>query len=311
MKPINQTKWKKLGQLYQSHGEELWRVSHASCPLAQHLGGNIYRVWFAARDNNNRTNCTWLDFDITQPNSVVRHAPAPSLTHGGLAQFDERGAMFSWLLEHDGIEYIYYTGWNMGDSVPFRNAIGLATSPAGADSFTKVEGPVLDRSPANPFFVGNPCVVIDHHSTWHLWYLTGTAWHPREDAPPYSDYNIRHATSTNGVDWTISKSVCVDYAHENEMAIARPSVRYWDSTFHMWYSYRGTDFPYRLGYAISDNGVDWERKDDLIDFPRSDIGWDSEMICYPYVFRHIDETYLLYCGNGFSQGGIGLAILDT
>ena len=79
----------------------------------------------------------------------------------------------------------------------------------------------------------------------------------------------------------------------------------------MWYCYRGTTFPYRLGYAESEDGLRWERKDHLMDLPTSDSGWDSEMIAYPHVFHHKGATYLLYCGNSFSKSGFGLAILDT
>jgi len=37
----------------------------------------------------------------------------------------------------------------------------------------------------------------------------------------------------------------------------------------------------------------------------SEDGWDSEMICYPFVFRHKDKTYMLYCGNGYGKTGFG------
>ncbi|WP_085908707.1 hypothetical protein [Kiloniella majae] len=310
MKNLNRQKWKKLGKLYQSQGETSWRISHSSCPQVQHLHGNNYRVWFAARDDKNRSNCTWLEFDITKPNEVVRHAPEPSVVAGGLGEFDESGAMFSWILEYHNKEYLYYTGWNIGDSVPFRNAIGLASRHGNHDNFQKKSGPVLDRSPENPLFVGNPCVVVDDFDVWHLWYLTGTAWHDNGSGLPFADYHIRHATSDDGVSWIVTEGVCIDYTHNSEMAIARPSVAYWERKFHMWYSHRGRDYPYRLGYAISNDGENWERRDDDIDLARSSEGWDSEMICYPNVFKHGDELYLIYCGNGFSQGGIGLAVLE-
>ena len=183
------------------------------------------------------------------------------------------------------------------------------TSHKDSERFIKVSGPVLDRSPADPYFVGNPCVVVAG-GTWHLWYLSGSAWHEREGDAPYADYNIRHAVSHDGVDWEVTPGVCIDYQHDGEMAIARPAVSYGEGRFRMWYSYRGLNFPYRLGYAESSDGMVWQRKDAEIDLPTSPTGWDSEMICYPHVFCSHGKTYLAYCGNGFSREGIGLAVLD-
>ena len=41
----------------------------------------------------------------------------------------------------------------------------------------------------------------------------------------------------------------------------------------------------------------------------SNDGWDSEMICYPYVFDHKGKRYMLYNGNDYGKKGFGLAIL--
>ena len=52
----------------------------------------------------------------------------------------------------------------------------------------------------------------------------------------------------------------------------------------MWYSYRGD--AYRIGYAESVDGLEWERKDEEAGIDVSADGWDSEMIEYPCVFEH-------------------------
>jgi hypothetical protein len=85
----------------------------------------------------------------------------------------------------------------------------------------------------------------------------------------------------------------------------------------MWYSYRRVDGyrtdptkSYRLGYAESNDGITWTRKDSSVGITRSETGWDSEMICYSHVVDHGGRRYLFYNGNGFGQSGIGYAILD-
>jgi hypothetical protein len=80
----------------------------------------------------------------------------------------------------------------------------------------------------------------------------------------------------------------------------------------MWYSYRGNKkiTTYRIGYAESENGLSWKRKDDKAGIDVSSKGWDSEMICYPFVFMHGGKQYMLYNGNGFGITGFGIAILE-
>ena len=79
----------------------------------------------------------------------------------------------------------------------------------------------------------------------------------------------------------------------------------------MWYCYRGRDFAYRIGYAESEDAIRWCRRDVEAGISASQGGWDSEMICYPYIFDHKGERYMLYNGNGYGASGIGLAVLES
>jgi hypothetical protein len=65
-----------------------------------------------------------------------------------------------------------------------------------------------------------------------------------------------------------------------------------------------------LGYADSMDGVTWTRKDEEVGIDRSEQGWDSQMMCYPYVYEHRGNKYLLYNGNGFGESGFGCAVLE-
>lgn len=76
----------------------------------------------------------------------------------------------------------------------------------------------------------------------------------------------------------------------------------------MWYAVRGEH--YIIGYAESNDGYTWTRKDHLAGINVSESGWDSEMIEYPFIFDHKDNRYMFYNGNGYGRTGIGLAILS-
>ena len=66
-----------------------------------------------------------------------------------------------------------------------------------------------------------------------------------------------------------------------------------------------------MRYAFSDNGLNWVRDDKSVGIDVSLSGWDSEMICYPFIFDHLDRRYMLYNGNGYGKTGFGIAVMDN
>ena len=84
----------------------------------------------------------------------------------------------------------------------------------------------------------------------------------------------------------------------------------------MWFCYRpALDFRnssrgYRIGYAFSHDMKEWKRDDSKAGIDISqDESWDSQMICYPYVFTLDNKIIMLYCGNYFGKSGFGYAEL--
>lgn len=300
-------KWKKLGLVFCPSGDVPWMRSHAAVPIAEHLGGDLFRIYFSTRDEANRSYTASLVFDITCPGKLVELNAAPVLVPGALGEFDDSGAMATWLTTHDGKKHLYYIGWNLGVTVPFRNSIGLATS-TGDETFTRfANGPLLDRTMTEPHFVASCCVIKDE-DIWRMWYLSCTGWSATA-AQPKHRYHIKYAQSSNGVHWSRDGTVAIDFAGPHEYAISRPSVLRDGGTWKMWFSCRGD--AYRIGYAESTDGIRWQRKDDEAGIDISVEGWDSEMIEYPFVFDHRGSRYMLYNGNAYGKTGFGLAVLES
>ena len=69
----------------------------------------------------------------------------------------------------------------------------------------------------------------------------------------------------------------------------------------------GASGGYKIGYAHSPNGIDWERNDSLSGLTQPETGWDSEMQAYPYIFKAEKRLLLFYNGNEFGKHGIGYA----
>ncbi len=299
-------RWIKRGLIFEPRGNLDWAVSHAAVPVADRVGEDIYRIYFSGRDTLNRSQIGFVEIDIKAPQSLRFITDEPALTVWSLGTFDDSGAMSSWIVNHDGKKYLYYIGWNLGVTVPFRNSIGLAISQDGGRTFVKYsKGPILDRETHDPFFVGSSCVLIED-GTWRMWYLSCAGWE-LEDGRPKHRYHIKYAESGDGIRWKRSGVVCIDFKSRDEYAISRPCVIKEHDNYKMWYSYRGKS--YRIGYAESRDGLRWERRDEEVGIDVSESGWDSEMIEYPFVFDHDRERYMLYNGNGYGRTGIGLAVL--
>lgn len=300
--------WRKLGRIWAPGGQHPWIWSHAAVPIAQHLEADRYRIYFSSRDAQNRSQTGYLDVNLREPSKILALGSAPVLRFGEPGTFDDSGAMASWITANGDEQYLYYIGWNLGVTVPFRNSIGLAISRDNGQSFAKYsKGPLLDRTPVDPYFLASSCV-LRQEDVWRMWYLSCVGWE-FEQGKPRHRYHIRYAESRDGLNWIREGRVCIDFNSDAEYAISRPSVLYEGGIYRMWYSHRG--IRYRIGYAESEDGLTWQRKDGQAGIDVSATGWDSEMIEYPFVFSHNGTQYMLYNGNDYGRTGIGLAVSDS
>ncbi len=78
----------------------------------------------------------------------------------------------------------------------------------------------------------------------------------------------------------------------------------------MFYAVRSHTRGYRMGYAVSDDGRSWTRRDEEVGIDLSPTGWDSEMAQGAAVVVTEFGTYLFYNGNDYGRTGFGWAVLD-
>ena len=308
------TAWERLGLIFRAEGQRPWMRTHAQMPHAELIEGSVFRIYFTCRDEQNRSHIAWLVVDLERPGEVLELAAEPLLAPGPLGRFDDVGVMTSCLVETGGERRFYVIGWNIKTPAPMHTSIGLAIGPAGAPPRIehRIPGPVFERNPTNPYYVSCPWVLADGDGGWRMWFMNGLDWGVRPDGTPASRYNVGHARSPDGIAWTPDPEVALDLFHPRELAIARPQVVQDPDLWRMWHCYRGEDFDYAVGYAESPDGMRWTRRDDHpLALPASGSGFDSAATCYPYVFDHGGERWMLYCGDAFGQGGFGLARLRT
>jgi predicted GH43/DUF377 family glycosyl hydrolase len=299
-------KWDKLGLLFSPSGQYPWMQTHASLPGVLHLEESLYRVYFASRDNQNRSHVGYMEFDINSPTDIRSVSDRPVLAPGPLGYFDDHGVYAASIVEHKQKLFMYYIGWNPGARGSlFYSSIGLAVSEDGGLTFGKVStAPIMARSEFDPCLVTSPCVLLDN-GIWRMWYVSGFKWEEVGNKLQ-SYYHLKYAESTDGIQWERKGLVCIDL-RPGETNIARPCVLKENGQYQMWYSFNSGQ-GYRIGYAESPDGYRWTRRDELVDLEPSPSGWDSEALAYPWVFTHAGRKYMLYNGNGFGRTGFGLAV---
>jgi len=305
-------RWKKLGRIFVADGHSEWMHSHGIIPIARAIGGFRYRIYFTPRDRQVRSNVSWLDIDIRDPTKVLRLSKHPLLTPGPLGCFDDCGAIGCWIVEQDGIEHLYYQGWNRGVTVGFYVAVGIAVRPAGDPDrpFERIsEGPILDRCIEEPVFISDPAVMIEN-GKWRMWYQSGRPW-SRHGDQMLPSYDIRAADSADGRRWNLAGVPSLTFEHPGEVAIARfCPLREADGSYKAWYSYRGNDWGYRIGFATSADGSHWTRHDEQAGIDRDPDSWEGSMICYPFVFDTEIGRMMLYNGGRYGDAGFGIAVLE-
>ena len=299
-------RWRKLGRVFAPDNHHPWMRTHAANPVAEHRDEDLFRIYFSARDADNRSSIGWVEVDLRRPTEVIRVSDTPVIGPGRLGTFDDSGTSMGWLVRHGSRRYLYYLGWNLSVTVPWRNSIGLAISEGSESEFVRhTEAPVMDRSAEDPFSISYPCVLVEG-ARWRMWYGSNLRWGPQQKDMAHV---LKYAESADGLHWTRDGLEAVGFKAEGEYAMSKPCVLREQGRYRMWYSYRGA--AYRIGYAESADGRQWQRRDELAGITVSDSGWDSETIEYPYVFEHATRKYMLYNGNGYGLTGFGIAALEA
>jgi predicted GH43/DUF377 family glycosyl hydrolase len=298
-------KWNKLGRVFTTDNNHPWMVSHAANPVAEHLRDDVFRLYFSCRDAQSRSYISYAEVELKPPFRVLRIAEEPLLSPGEIGTFDDSGVSLSCIKQINGRKHLYYLGWNLGVTVPWRNSIGLAIYNEATKTFERYsKAPLLDRNDVDPYSISYPFVFEDL-VVYRMWYGSNLRWGKEQKDMAHL---IKYAESPDALHWKREGVIALHFKSDSEYAMSRPCVLKEAGIYKMWYSYRGES--YRIGYAESEDGINWTRKDNEVGMDVSASGWDSEMIEYPYVFEDKDQRYMLYNGNGYGKTGIGLAVLE-
>lgn len=302
--------WRKIGHIFTPDKNYDWMWSHAANPVPYILNEEkgIVRVFFTCRNSENNSHVGYVDINFFNNFEVINLSEKPVLSPGKLGMFDDSGTAMGYLIQKEDKFYLFYLGWNLKLTVPWLNSIGLAMSYSIEGEFKKVSNaPIMDRSNEDPYSISYPTILFDE-GKYKMWYGSNLSWGKDQSEMKHV---IKYAESADLIAWNRKNEVHLGLQHKNEYALSKPWVIRDDNLYKMWYSYRANGYieTYRIGYAESNDSKQWTRLDENSGISISQTGWDSEMICYPSVFKLSSKTYMLYNGNGYGKSGFGIAIL--
>ncbi|NBW35235.1 MAG: hypothetical protein EBR30_09500 [Cytophagia bacterium] len=304
-------KWIKKGLLVTPDPNINWMSKYSMMPTPIHIPEtNSIRIYYGTTNNDNYGVSTYVEVDAYQPDKIIyAERNVPALNLGNEGTFDDAGAIASSVIRVNNEYRLYYVGFQRTEKVPFMLFPGLAFSEDGRNFQRYSEAPVIDRNRKQHLSFAAPFVMFDTN-IYKMWLWVGKEW-ITINGKKYLSASIGYAESKDGIDWCIKNDSCITPMKPLEFSLGRPWVLKKNGLYKMFYSIRFFKKLYRLGYAESIDGIQWVRKDHEIGIDVSEVGWDSEMICYSSVIEVDNKMYLFYNGNNNGSTGFGWAELAT
>lgn len=192
---------------------------------------------------------------------------------------------------------MWYTGLG-GNS-----QIGHATSADGIHWTKSATNPILSIGLPSDFDSQqiSYCTVLFHNNQFWMWYSgnNGTNW------------QIGLATSQDGINWT---------KNSNNPVLRIGSSGQWDLTnvyapivifdgrlFRMWYNGSGPGFQLAIGYAVSADGIHWEKPLNNPVLTAIPGTWESQIVGTAAMLFLNDTFHLWYGGNNQVRTSLGYA----
>src|SRR5688572_24809337 len=191
-------RWRTLGRIFRPSGNKTWAMSHAANPTAEPLGGDTFKIYFSTRDRKNRSSIGYIIIDIRQPTKILEEATEPVLSPGELAMFDDSGASIGCIVKVGQARYLYYMGWSLSVTVPWKNSIGLAISKGPGEPFVRYSSfPILELNEIDPYTISYPWVTRVGER-FRMWYGSNLKWGATKAEMLHV---LKYAESSDGINW--------------------------------------------------------------------------------------------------------------
>lgn len=273
--------------------------THASNPFVLNLSEEKIRVVFNSRDEKNCSHVFSAEYKFDgksfQISSEVKWLMGP----GEIGAFDDSGVSVGGIFKVRDEYYLYYMGWNLGVTVPWRNTIGIAKYDVQNNMIERWKRvPLLDRSEEDPFTLSYPWV-FKKTDEYFIYYGSNKRW---DTTKVDIDHVLKWGTSKDGMHWNMHGQLSFK-APENANAFCRPSLLEKNGEFLFAFAFRSEK--YKIGFLTSEDLQNWKFTGTF--GPLTNSLWESEEVTYPSFFHIRGRDFFLYCGNGYGKTGFGIA----
>ncbi|QRN55617.1 hypothetical protein [Dyella caseinilytica] len=299
--------WNKRGLVFETarYAVGSWMQHSALTPTPYRIDEETIRVYAGFRDAEGISRIGYVDVRAEDPTAVVGVSAEPVLDIGRGGCFDDNGMILGDVVDAPGGLHMFYVGFQRVARAKFLAFTGLAISTDGGNHFQRMqETPILDRGPGRSTIAAVHSVMREN-GRWRLWYVVGDDW---EDihGQPYPRYHIRYVETDDLGAIPREDHVCL-LPRGKEYRIGRPRVYRIGGKYVMYFTCGRITGEYFPGFACSDDGIYWERRDESLGISLSSTGWDSRTLCYPALIRQRDKLLMFYNGNDMGVDGFGVA----
>lgn len=299
--------WKKQGLIFDYQGQFEWAKHSFTKPTPFIRKNGDVRVYGGFRDQEGISRIGYVDLDSKNLKNILRISGNPLIDIGKPGTFDDNGVVPTCAFNFNNKVYLYYEGYQLANKVKFLSYTGLAISEDDGETFIKYKKtPVTERIDEELLIRAIHCVIPSENEL-KVWYTAGSRFEKVGESF-HPSYNIRYIVSKDGLNYPDPGKIILDIEGD-EYRVGKPFVFIKDDLYHMYYSVATKYSPYRINSAFSTDGINFTRNEGEV-IGVSESGWDSKMICYPYILKISGEWILFYNGNSFGQTGFGYATLE-
>jgi len=302
--------WQKNGLIYAPQNETSWWRSHGMAPAAYMYDKHTIRIFQGCWDEHGISRIGYVDVSAVNPSQVLGKSIKPVLDIGNSGCFDDNGVFPGHVYVHQEKVYLYYTGFQKLQKIPFSNFSGLAISADGGNNFHRIsQAPVMDRTDEGLFTRAGISVIVKDN-IFRACYSVGSDWAhvAGKDRPVYE---VNYIESINGIDFEKKGRCIVPCNRAVEHGLGRPQIIIIEGLYYVFYTRRLYDYKYHMGVARSSDLMEWERIDDWLSSITYGLPgeFDSEMVYFPCVVDTGKKIYLFDSGNNYGGDGFGFARL--
>ena len=301
--------WIRRGKIDLDFSEP-WQKNGIITPHPLLLNDNAIRIFSGFRDNQGISRVGYIDVIESDPKKIIFTSKKPVLNVGNDGCFDDNGIIIGDVFFKDDTLYMFYIGFQQVKKAKFLAFTGLAASTDNGLTFERVsKSPILDRSDNSTTIRAiHSCNKIDNKII--CYYAVGSEWE-YIGGTPYPKYEI-YSSEFNWNDFSFfNEQKCISVVGD-EYRIGKPTVYEVKDGFIMLYTKgKKTDLNYYMpGIAYSEDGTNWIRKDEMLNFHQGTESWENISISYPKLIKDSNnKIYMFYSGNAMGAGGLGFAEL--